>query len=218
MDFAPKTRTGPGQESPGAVPKAELWLIGIYLLAGAFGFVFAERALTGWLGGTVEGDADDSFELAAKGIAFVLAAGAVLFGVLHGTRTGRRAARPSSSAELERFEWVARASTDAMWDWDLTRNRVWRSEGYYTLLGCRAPDLAASIEAWIELLHPDEQDRVVTGLRQAIRSGQTRWTAEYRLRTQEGARVHVLDRACVLRNEQGEPVRVIGGLTRYPDR
>jgi PAS domain-containing protein len=218
MDPTPATHRQTGQASQGALPRAELWLIGFYLLAGLFVFVFAERTLTGWLGGEAAGDEDASHQLTAKGIAFVLASGAILFGVLHGTRTGRRVARPPSGAEMERFEWVARAATDAMWDWDLSRNRVWRSEGYYGLLGCRAPDLAASIEAWIDRLHPDDQDRVVTGLRQAMRSGQTQWTAEYRLRTQDGGHLRVIDRACVLRNELGEPARVIGGLTRYPDR
>ena len=218
MDLSPDIRGPTEQKPPGILPKAELWLTAFYLLAGLLLFVFAERALTDWLGGEAERDPEDSHQLTAKGIAFVLASGAILFGVLYGTRAGSRLSRPPSTGEMARFEWVARAATDAMWDWDITRNRIWRSEGYYGLLGCRAPDLAGSIEAWIDRLHPDEQDRVVTGLRQAIRSGQTRWTGEYRLRTQEGGHLRVTDRACILRNEQGDPVRVIGGLTHQPDR
>lgn len=212
------THGQPERDSQGISPKFEVWLIALYLVVGLLVFVYAERALTDWLVGEGNPNTADSNRLTAKGIAFVLASGAILFGVLHGTRTGRRVSHPLTVAEVERFEWVARAATDAMWDWDLARNRVWRSEGYWGLLGCRSSELPASIEAWIDRLHPDEQERVVTGLRQAIRSGQTRWRDEYRLRTQQGTHLRVTDRACLLRNEQGEPVRVIGGLTLHPDR
>lgn len=213
MGSAPKPNVPENPGSSTALPRGELWVIAGSLLAGLFVFVLLERALLGGWGGDPSREVEDSQRLTAKGMAFVLAAGAVLFGVLRGTRAGDRLSRPRSHTEAERFEWVARASTDAMWDWDLARNRVWRSAGYYTLLGCRPPELPGTIEAWIDRLHPDDQERVVTGWREALRSGRTRWTDSYRLRAQSGAYVALVDRACLLRNEQGDPVRAIGGLT-----
>jgi PAS domain S-box-containing protein len=65
----------------------------------------------------------------------------------------------------------------------------------------------------MQRLHPDDQDRVVSGLRQAIRTGQESWTAEYRFQRKDGSYAVVVDRALILRDEQGLPVRVIGGMT-----
>jgi two-component system sensor histidine kinase UhpB len=157
-------------------------------------------------------------QMAAKGVNFVLTTGAVLYLVLRRAYTARRAAEFVSHETFERFSLVARAASDAMWDWDLRNNRVWRSEGYSKLFGYTAKELPAVIESWIDRLHPDDQDRVVTGLRRAARSTQQLWTDEYRFRTKDGRYLDVADRAYVLRDPKGEPIRVIGGMTDITTR
>jgi len=214
MDLTQSARVRVRKLAARIFPKAELALTGLYLLVAMFWTVYSNQYISAMLA-----DADEfPMQVTAKGINFVLTTGAVLYLVLRRAYTARRAAEYVSNENFERFALVARAASDAMWDWDLRNNRVWRSEGYSKLFGYSAKELPAVIESWIDRLHPEDQDRVVTGLRQAARSAQQLWAEEYRFRTKDGRYLDIADRAYVLRDPNGEPIRVIGGMTDITTR
>jgi len=196
--------------------RLELLTTAIYLVLGMFAYLAAEPWVIDWMGAGEGRRDDDSIRLAAKGATFVLAAGAVLSLFMRSHRRQSPGTALTSPSNAQRFEWVARAVSDGMWDWDLQTNRMWRSEGYSRLFGYQPTDLKPGIESWIEALAPEDQDRVLSSLRQAIRTGQESWSAEYRFRTKSGTWLDVVDRAMVLRDEQGEPIRVVGGLVHRP--
>ncbi len=52
----------------------------------------------------------------------------------------------------------------------------------------------------------------MTSLRQAARSRRQLWVEQYRFRARDGRYVDVEDRAYVMRDPAGEPIRVIGGM------
>jgi two-component system sensor histidine kinase UhpB len=195
-------------------PSAELAWTGLYLLLGMLWSVYSDQYINVWLAG------EDSFpaRVTAKGVNFVLTTGAVLYLVLRRAYTERRAAEFVSRENFERYELVARASSDAMWDWDLRNNRVWRSDGWGKLFGYVRGELDAVIESWIDRLHPEDQERVVTSLRQAARSRRQLWVEQYRFRARDGRYVDVEDRAYVMRDGAGEPIRVIGGMSDISER
>ncbi|RZA17764.1 MAG: PAS domain S-box protein, partial [Lysobacteraceae bacterium] len=85
----------------------------------------------------------------------------------------------------ERFQLVARATSDAVWDWDLARDETWRSDNVYPLFGYAPGEIAGSMTGWSDLLHPDDLPRVQALVAAAIKSG-TGWECEYRLRRKDG--------------------------------
>ncbi len=113
----------------------------------------------------------------------------------------------------ERFEILARATNDAVWDWDLATDLIWWSEGFETLSGFRRDEIEKSIASWHNRLHHDDRDRVIDGLRRAIHEGGDHWSDEYRLRRKDGSHAYVLGRGFVIRAADGSPLRMVGGMT-----
>ena len=118
----------------------------------------------------------------------------------------------------ERFALVARATSDAVWDWDLVHNSLWWSEGFETLFGYRRADLEPGAESWYNRLHPDDHDRVVQGIHVVIDGGGTAWSDEYRFRNADGTYARILDRGSVIRDAQATAVRMVGAMTDLTQR
>lgn len=126
------------------------------------------------------------------------------------TETHRMAA--ALSASEERFRILAGATNDAIWDWDLATNVVWRSEGFANLFGHNSA-FPGTIMAWANCIHKDDRARVMKSMHKAIEGGVNVWRAEYRFERSDGAYTDVVDRGQVIRNKERVPVRMIGGMT-----
>ena len=117
----------------------------------------------------------------------------------------------------ERFRLLARATNDAVRDWDLVTNKVWWNEGIQTLFGYSHDDIEPDIQSWYGRLHPDDRDRVIEGVHNAIRSGRRAWMDEYRFRRADGTYATIMDRGYVL-HEQRTPLRFISSAMDISDR
>jgi PAS domain S-box-containing protein len=131
--------------------------------------------------------------------------------------TAERAAREALQTSEERFRLLARATNDAIWDWDLRTNAVWWNDGYETLFGYDLITIVPNVSSWTERVHPEDLERVVGGIHEAIDAGAEQWSAEYRFRRQDGGYAYVLDRGHIIR-QGAEAVRMIGGMTDMTDR
>lgn len=116
----------------------------------------------------------------------------------------------------ERFKIVARAVSDVVWDWDLTSGSIWWSEGLQALFG-HAPSDLRNHTLWAQWIHPEDRDRVLHSVREAIMTGRA-WEAEYRFQRKDGSYAHVLDRSQAMRNDRGQIVRMIGGMSDQTER
>lgn len=108
-----------------------------------------------------------------------------------------------------RFQIVAAATRDILWDWDIRKNKVWFSDSLQTL---GHSDAEHTVEWWAERLHPDDADEVVKSLQVALADDTSTWSAEYRFQRADGTYAHVLDRAGIVRDASGVPARMIGSM------
>src|SRR5581483_1688097 len=136
--------------------------------------------------------------------------------VLANDVTAKLAAERSLRASDERFELVARATNDIVWDWNLTNDERWWNPNMQSLLGYDPASLASGGAYWG--VHPDDRERVIAGVRAAIASNTNVWSDEYRLRHRDGHYLDIYDRGFVLRNDRGEPVRMIGAMMDITER
>ncbi len=118
----------------------------------------------------------------------------------------------------ERFRLVGRATNDAVWDWDLRTDVVTWYENFARLFGYSFPDDRTPLSWWSETLHPDDRERVVDGIHDAIEFGEETWEDEYRFRCADGSYAQVLDRGLVLRDSDGRPLRMIGAMMDITER
>lgn len=113
----------------------------------------------------------------------------------------------------ERFRLLAKATNDAIWDWNLTTNELWWNEGYEILFGYAREEIDPTLKQWSDRIHPEDRARVTDSLHRVIDHGGEGWSDEYRFRRKDGRYTHVLDRGHVIRDAAGKPVRMIGGMT-----
>jgi len=118
--------------------------------------------------------------------------------------------------QRDRFEWIARALTDAIWDLNVETGAIEWSFGVGTQFGY-APERAGGFDWWTDNVHPEDRDRVVDTIGQAILETEF-WSDEYRFRHADGSWRTVHDRGVVIRNEQRRAVRMVGAMTDISER
>ncbi|HLG15504.1 MAG TPA: PAS domain S-box protein [Blastocatellia bacterium] len=132
--------------------------------------------------------------------------------------TRRKRAEEALRKSEERFHLVARATNDAVWDWDVTSNDVWWNENVEALFGYAPTEAGPDFSWWRDHVHPEDLDRIQTGVADALRSSGEFWSGEYRFKRADGSYAFVCDRGYVIRNDQGEPVRMIGAIADVTER
>lgn len=117
----------------------------------------------------------------------------------------------------ERYAVAVRATNDGIWDWDLLTARMHYSERWKTLLGY---DQFTSHrpEAWFELVHPDDVDRLRREIDHHLTGASPHFESEHRIRHADGGWRWVLTRGLATREPTGEPVRVTGSLSDVTER
>ncbi|AXK72036.1 EAL domain-containing protein [Lysobacter sp. TY2-98] len=117
----------------------------------------------------------------------------------------------------ERFHLVSRATSDAVYDYDVQSGEVWWSESYYTRFGTLPQDVSP-IEEWSTRVHPTDHARVTNGLKHALESDDGEWREQYRYRRGDGSYALVIDRAFIQRDSTGRALRVVGGMLDMSER
>jgi PAS domain S-box-containing protein len=112
----------------------------------------------------------------------------------------------------ERFQLVARATNDAIWDWDVVANTIWWSDRAQTLFGYEKGEGRVEPIWWQERLHPEDRDRVSLSIPAFIEGDARFWSDEYRYRRADGSYALVIDRAFILRDDEGKALRMIGSM------
>ena len=72
----------------------------------------------------------------------------------------RKRAEEALRLSQERFELVTRATSDAIWDWNLSTDEVWWNEGFQKLFGYSGDEIGSDLSSWSDRLHPDDAERV----------------------------------------------------------
>ena len=123
-----------------------------------------------------------------------------------------RGSRSALEASHERFAAVAKATNDIIWDWDPRTDRVWRNDAVKTVLGYEAVETAQGL-SWLRNVASADHERVEASFRTALASGSATWSSEYQLRRADGTLAYIFDRAIIVRDESGLPVRMVGAMT-----
>ncbi|HEU4609507.1 MAG TPA: PAS domain S-box protein, partial [Chitinophagaceae bacterium] len=125
--------------------------------------------------------------------------------------TQRKKAEREIERSNERFMLLARATNDAMWDWDMLNDQVWWNEKHYALYGLDPGAKPLDFESWRERIHPADRNWVSDDLEKAIADKKSMWEAEYRFRMPDGIYGNVYDRVYIV-YENGRLVRMLGSV------
>lgn len=117
------------------------------------------------------------------------------------------------SEREERFRLLADATNDTLYDWSCQDGALWWSEGLERTFGYSASQKPRTHLERVATIHPDERAAFERSLQEAFKAKQAHWTFEYRFIRADGTVAWVVDRGHCLYDAQGNPMRVIGGIT-----
>lgn len=134
--------------------------------------------------------------------------------------TLRKTAEEKIKASNERFEKVALATSDAIWDWDLIANQSKRvGSGFERQFGYTNEEANNKKGFWEMHVHPEDLEAIQRSQSTAIKNKNTSfWKAEYRFKRKSGDYAYVIDKGYIVRDEKGRAVRMIGATTDITDR
>jgi PAS domain S-box-containing protein len=117
-----------------------------------------------------------------------------------------------------RYDYVTRATSDAIWDWDLFTGSLYWGEGFTNIFGHVLNAERTAAESWQIQIHPEDSDRVLDGIEKVINSSENNWKAEYRYKRADGSYADVVDRGFVIRDADGKGVRMVGAMHDISER
>nr|WP_308605695.1 PAS domain S-box protein [Massilia sp. DJPM01] len=130
----------------------------------------------------------------------------------------RKRAEDDLRKTLERFNLVARATNDTVWDWDFGTDRIWWNAGITHTFGHTVANDISPAQWWVDQIHPDDRDWVTSAVEHEIHTGGRYWTGEYRFRCADGTYAHVHDRGYIIYDGAGAAVRMIGAMMNISER
>lgn len=120
---------------------------------------------------------------------------------------------------IERFQLLAKATNDIVWDWELNKRRaLWMGNGIETSLGYNKTFIRVDTDFWEKGLHPEDLQRVRDKLDSIFKDGHiNKWEDEYRFKTSAGDYRIFYDRGYII-YDNGKPVRMIGTMEDITSR
>lgn len=126
--------------------------------------------------------------------------------------TYRKKVEKEIQVSNERYNLAAKATSDIVWDWDLLKDEVIRSEDNIEKLMGYPREISSNRDFnWFNLIHPDDIERVKE-LMTNILSDKDQYfiDAEYRFKKANGEYAYLYDKGYVLRDASGKAIRLIG--------
>lgn len=117
----------------------------------------------------------------------------------------------------ERFRLIARATNDAIWELNLKTNITWANSNHQRLYGLTMADPVPDNAEWQKRIHPEDRENVMHEFNSIINLNRNSWTKEYRFLTEELGYQYIYDRTFIIRDEKGEPVRMLGSMMNIDD-
>ncbi len=132
--------------------------------------------------------------------------------------TDRKNAEEEIQKSNERFEIIAQATNDAVWDHDFTKNETWGNKKLYSLYGFDSVNAKIDFQMFIQRIHPDERDGIVKRLQDAIGRSEHSIAEEFHFKTATGEYRTFYDRAYIKYGADGRPQRILGAMQDVTDR
>lgn len=117
-----------------------------------------------------------------------------------------------------RYDYVSKATSDTIWDWDFKSDSIYWSPGIKDLFGYNLKDSRSSTDFWTNHIHPDDRDIVAKDIEKAAIGTVINWSMEYRFQRADGRYADVLDKGFLIRDANAIAIRMVGCLQDITER
>ncbi len=113
----------------------------------------------------------------------------------------------------QRFDFMVKATFDAIWDWDIVNNTLYWGDVFYEVFGYNKADKRVlTIEFWEDAIHPNDFDKINDITLKLLEGTESLCETHYQLRKADGTYCHVIDRGYIIRDKRGKAVRMVGSV------
>ena len=118
----------------------------------------------------------------------------------------------------ERFEYVNKATNDAIFDWNILTGTVKWGNGFFRLFGFDNRE-HYTYDTWLQQVHHDDKIRILESLQDTLKdASQGNWSAEYRFMKADGEYAYVEGTGYIIRDAKGSGIRMIGVIRDITER
>jgi PAS domain S-box-containing protein len=134
--------------------------------------------------------------------------------------TERNRAEEAILQSNERYNLVAKATNDAIWDWNIITGEIIRAPGgYKTLFGYEIENIDNNYLNWAKLIHPEDFIRIKESLDAVFNNPDDfYWEQDFRFLKADGQYAFVHDKGLIIRDKDGKAVRSIGAMQDITQR
>ncbi len=118
----------------------------------------------------------------------------------------------------ERYSLIVLAANDGISDHDLEKDEIYLSPQWKEMLGYKDSEIPNNLEAWINQIHPEDQEKVKSLLGKLRKGEVPNYETDHRLRCKDGKYKWIHLRLTVIFDSESRPVRVIGTHTDITER
>ncbi|MBO0662019.1 EAL domain-containing protein [Jiella flava] len=166
---------------------------------------------------TVTGRIDNDIIQPALGGGLVLIVLLIGFTVMQHAFAGGTFAQGLLS-DMERRSLALAGAGDSVFDWDVSRDRIFVASDGDTLSGMPVAAMNGAARDWLPILHPDDRDRFKLTFDTVIEHRRGRIVQEFRVADEDGHYHWMQLRARPMLGSTGEVVRCVGTLKDVTDQ
>lgn len=111
----------------------------------------------------------------------------------------------------ERFYYTTKATSDYIWDWNIEKGTIYRSEPFSQLTGYMQNDMDNDLYWLLEKIHIDDRQRVMGHINACLMARNNYWHDEYRFRCADGSYKYLSDKGYIIYKD-GIAIRAIGAI------
>jgi diguanylate cyclase (GGDEF)-like protein/PAS domain S-box-containing protein len=109
-------------------------------------------------------------------------------------------------------------SNQGFWDWNALTGHVYRSIGWYRMLGYEHTVFKEDVFTWENIIHPEDYERVMEHFESYIQGDIPQYSIEYRCRKSDDTYLWIKDSGkMVQKSPEGTVIRMIGAHTNIHD-
>ena len=113
----------------------------------------------------------------------------------------------------ERFDLAASTTEDGLFDWDLSTNRLDYSARWKAMLGLTQSDIGDTPDEWFARVYADDRPLLRKTISDHLEGQTARFESEHRILHADGSYRFVRCRGVAIRDEEGQPTRIVGSQT-----